>query len=237
MIGRVGIVAVVNGLLLGPIGASAALGGSIQNIIDGGGSTTQGGLTFTFAKMGSVTGTYQNGALDPSKVLVTFVPGGITFATDPFMDLKTQAQASYSVTIDFTVTAAGGGQIGSAGLSFSPGLVETGGRSEVMKTFPDRNEALDVFRANALGTITEKLSDSTTFADLPNNVKVKDIATAALTIAQGNQRTIQLMEFTNTFAVVPEPSTFISGVMASVVGLGYGWKRRGKGSSLNLDGV
>ena len=220
MVGRRGLLAVLAGFVLTSMSDSAARGGTIQDILDSGGSTTVGALKFTFTK-DSASGTGQNGALTVKDVTVESVAGGLTFAASPFLDLKSQTVASLDLTLLFTVTALDSGRISGSTLSFKPGLVETGGMSEVDTTFTDRNETLRVFKSNNNETITQKLTNSVTFDDRPNSLSVKDVAKLSLTVAQGNQRTIQLQDLTNTFTVVPEPSTWGLAMIAGLVGLGF----------------
>src|SRR5262245_23793624 len=148
MVGRfLGVV-----LILGVSGAQATRAGTIQNIIDGGGSITVGFLTFSnFSVGGNNTMGPMGGAYTAADINVTTVDNnGLKFEPVPFMDLKTNTAATQTLTVSFKVEAKGG--IAASGLSFDPGLVELQGTSKVTKSFPDEGLSMEVFQTNTAGT-------------------------------------------------------------------------------------
>jgi hypothetical protein len=226
---RLGISALCTVLFLGPSGFQVAHAVTIQNILDGGGSTTVGQLQFTFAN-DSVGGAHQNGPYTAADIIVDAVSGGLKFTPSPMLDLKTQqGNTSLEFTITYTVMSTGGG-IERATLSFTPGLVENGGTSEVTKSFMGRAESLHVFRSNNNEVITQDLTQSVSFPDLPTSLMVRDVGRVSLAVAQGNQRTIQLIDLTNTFAV-PEPPTLVLTCSAISLGIGCWWRRSSRAAA------
>jgi hypothetical protein len=217
MLRRIAIATVAGVLWLGGSGLNTAQALTIQNILDSGGSITVGPFTYTFTA-NSVTGASQNGPYTAADISVDTAGGGITFTPSPMLDLKTQ-QGGQSLQLGISYTVTSTVPILSAALAFTPGLVENQGTSEATKTFTGRAETLHVFKTNDNGTISQQLTDSTNFADMPMTLSVNDVGKVSLAVAQGNQRTIQLIDMTNTFtALAPEPSSLA--LLGTLVPLG-----------------
>jgi hypothetical protein len=210
--------ALLAAVALGLAGVDVARATTIQTILDNGGSLKVGQLTFMFTNQ-SVGGSYAQGDYDPSKIEVEQVAGGLKFIPMPMLDLKTDMGGqSLQVTIKFKVTATRG--ISRVGLTFTPGQIQIGGTAEATKTLSDgADDMLRVFKTNNDERFTQKLTDAVNLANLPTSLMVEDVGRVSLSVNQGNQRTIQLLDLTNTFAVVPEPSSLVLACAAIPLGL------------------
>jgi PEP-CTERM motif len=188
--------------------AQSSFAVTIKDIVDGGGMITSGKLKFTFDK-DSVSGMRVSGPITADQIDVNIVAGGIEFSPNPMIDLKSNQKMDEEVTITYTVMATVGA-ISRAGLSFT-GYVEVAATSEVTKTFIGRNEELHVFmKQDGGGNPTSQNNQSVDFADMPTMLSVKEVGHVGTSLNQ-QQRTAQLTSMTNTFLVVPEPSTVLLG--------------------------
>jgi hypothetical protein len=213
-------------LFLSTCGLQAARAGTtIDDIVkNNGGVITVGQFKFTFNDE-SVSGDNPNGGMyTNANIEVTEVSGGLQFTPSPMLTIFTKKQGEgRTLTIKYKVMGTGEGITG-ATLSFTPGQVEIGGTSEVTESI--LNESLHVFRSNDQGVITEEFTQSVSFANNQEDLDITDVARVGLGPEQQNGRMIQLLDLTNTFAPIPEPSTLILACTAIPLAMGCWWHKR-----------
>lgn len=187
-----------------------------------------GGLTFTFTKTSVSSDEFgENFTPTAANILVSNVPGGVTFTLSQMATLRGQAAKTDKFTITYSVAATSG--IASAGLSFSGFVKGDAASSSATETFPDgHNEMLKVFTT---GTDDDpKNNDNQNnqkvpFPDMPMTLKVMDVGQLSIPDRGGDASSdTQISSITNTFSVVPEPSSFVMVSIATLVGAGVWWR-------------
>jgi hypothetical protein len=195
---------------------SAAQAALLHDLINLNQSITIGNLVFD-----QFSYIYNNDMPAPSVITVTTTTdgsgnSGLLFQGS-FLDLP--GNGSSSALIGFRVTSLGGGITGAA-MSGNPQVISGNGVMSVTDTYlPENNVAtLNIFSVKPGSTVlTDSVVFGTSYASL--HVQKGILAASAGGVPQ--------MTFvTQTFSVVPEPTTFL---MAGIglVGLGYaGWRKR-----------
>jgi hypothetical protein len=195
---------------------------SIQDLLDNSkGLVTYGNLTFTFTDK-SVTSD-PAGKPTAAQVDVSAVTNGIMFSFNPMLSLTTPDALDQFVTITYSVSSTS--TFTKAGLSFTGGAVDVNTKSEVTETFTGRAEMLDVYSMkDNKGKVTGQNNQSVDFNANLMTLAVTDTGHLSTGVrGNGATSTAQLYDITNTF-FVPEPSSFVLGAIAAVVGLGV-WSR------------
>jgi hypothetical protein len=201
-----------------------------------GGKFTVGGLTFTFTDTSVSSDTFgDNYTPTASNVLVTAVTGGVEFSLDQMATLRGKVSQTDKITITYSVAAGKG--IGAAGLSFTGFAMGIDASSSVTETFPDgHNESINVFTTAVDDDPSHnkgKNNQSASFSDKPMTLSVQDVGQLSIPNRGGpGESDTQLTSMTNTFTIVPEPSSFVLASTAGLVGLGVWWHRRKRAAAL-----
>jgi hypothetical protein len=204
---------------------------SIASIVaDVGGKFTVGSLTFMFDGS-SVSSDAFDGPYTPTaaNIFVTAVGGGVEFTIQNMVALRGQAAKTSSLTINYSVTAPVG--IGGAGLSYTGFAQGDNASSSVTETFPDgHTEMMSVFSRGIDDTEAnnqKQNNQSTSFDDQPLTLKVRDVGTLSIPDRGGDARSdTSLTNITNTFTVVPEPSSLLIAAFGTLAALGLSWHAR-----------
>ncbi len=211
-------------MVAGPTGLGARVcraGTSIQYLLDNSdGKVTYGGLTFTFT--GSSVSSDPAGNPTAAQVNVSQVTNGIMFDFNPMLSLTTADASTQTVTITYSVTATYNSS--TAGLSFTGTAVDISTRSQVTETVAGGNDMTVYVNQDGDGKTTRQTSQSVMLDPPAKTLAVTDVGTLRVpTRGGGAKSTAQLYSIINTFSV-PEPSSFISGSIAILAGLGA-WSR------------
>jgi hypothetical protein len=191
---------------------------------------TTGALTFTFTDKSVSSDEFgDNFTPTAANILVSNVPGGVTFTLSQMATLRGQAAKTDKFTITYSVAVTN--SISSAGLSFGGFAKGDAASSSATETFPDgHNEMLNVFTT---GTDDDPKNNNNQnnqmvpFPDLPMTLKVMDVGQLSIPDRGGDASSdTQISSITNTFSVVPEPSSFVMVSIAMLVGVGVWWRAR-----------
>jgi hypothetical protein len=204
---------------------------SIADIVkNDGGKFTTGNLTFTFDANSVSSDTFgDNYTPTAANVFVTAVAGGIQFSISPMATLRGKVSQTDKITINYSVAATN--SIFAAGLSFTGFAMGVNASSSATETFPDgHNEMMNVFTR----AVDDKPEDnqnqnnqSVPFPDMPLTLSVRDVGELSIPNRGGpGESDTQITSITNTFAVVPEPSSFVLASTAALGGLGVWWRGR-----------
>ena len=210
-----------------------------QIVMNDGGKFSSGNLMFMFTDK-SVSSDQFGDNFTPSadNITVDAVAGGLQFTLSQMATLRGQAQMTKSLTISYTVAATNG--IFAAGLSFTGFAMGQDASSSVTETFPGGpNQSLNVFTRGIddnSNNNMKRFSQGVAFGANPTPLSVTDVATLSIPDRGGTAESdTQFSVIVNTFSVAPEPSSFVLGAIAMLMGgAGVRWRARKRRESSRL---